>query len=68
MSWSSGKESAFGLHVVRSVGDLEVVGLVTTLNATADRVAMHAVRRVLLEATLSGHPGDEDLADGENWL
>lgn len=50
MSWSSGKDSAFGLHVVRSAGDLELVGLVTTVNATADRVAMHAVRRVLLEA------------------
>jgi uncharacterized protein (TIGR00290 family) len=50
MSWSSGKDSTFGLHVVRSADDLEVVGLVTTVNATADRVAMHAVRRVLLEA------------------
>jgi uncharacterized protein (TIGR00290 family) len=50
MSWSSGKDSTFGLHVVRSGDDLEVVGLVTTVNATADRVAMHAVRRVLLEA------------------
>ena len=50
MSWSSGKDSAFGLHVVRSADDLEVVGLMTTVNATADRVAMHGVRRVLLEA------------------
>ena len=50
MSWSSGKDSTFGLHVVRSAGDVEVVALVTTVNTTADRVAMHAVRRVLLEA------------------
>jgi len=50
MSWSSGKDSTFGLHVVRSAGDVEVVASVTTVNTTADRVAMHAVRRVLLEA------------------
>lgn len=50
MSWSSGKDSTFGLHVVQSAGDMEVVGLVTTVNTTAGRVAMHAVRRVLLEA------------------
>lgn len=50
MSWSSGKDSAFGLHVTRAAGQVDVVGLLTTVNTTADRVAMHAVRRVLLEA------------------
>lgn len=50
VSWSSGKDSAFALHVVRSTTDVDVVGLLTTVNATAERVAMHAVRRVLLEA------------------
>src|SRR5437868_672609 len=50
MSWSSGKDSAFALHTVRQDSTLEVVGLLTTVNAAADRVAMHAVRRVLLEA------------------
>lgn len=50
MSWSSGKDSAFALHRVCQDSDLEVVGLLTTINAAADRVAMHAVRRVLLEA------------------
>ncbi len=50
MSWSSGKDSAFALNAVRTGGDVEVVGLLTTLNSTADRVAMHAVRRELLEA------------------
>ncbi|MBI2710886.1 MAG: ATP-binding protein [Actinobacteria bacterium] len=49
-SWSTGKDSALALHMARSSGDLEVVGLVTTLNCTADRVAMHAVRRSLLLA------------------
>jgi len=50
MSWSSGKDSAFGLHVTRVAGQVDVVGLLTTVNTTANRVAMHAVRRVLLEA------------------
>ena len=50
MSWSSGKDSALALHEVRSAGEVDVIGLVTTVNSTADRVAMHAVRRVLLEA------------------
>jgi uncharacterized protein (TIGR00290 family) len=49
MSWSSGKDSAFALDSVRRSGDLDVVGLLTTVNSTADRVAMHAVRRELLE-------------------
>ena len=50
MSWSSGKDSAFALHQLRSAGDVDVVALLTTVNADADRVAMHAVRRTLLEA------------------
>jgi diphthamide synthase (EF-2-diphthine--ammonia ligase) len=50
MSWSSGKDSAFALEVARRAGEVEVVGLLTTVNSTADRVAMHAVRRELLEA------------------
>lgn len=50
LAWSSGKDSAFSLHVLRSIQDVEVVGLLTTINETHDRVAMHAVRRTLLEA------------------
>lgn len=50
MSWSSGKDSSFALDLVRSDGTVDVVGLLTTVNADADRVAMHAVRRSLLEA------------------
>jgi uncharacterized protein (TIGR00290 family) len=49
LAWSSGKDSAFSLHVLRQRGDVEVVGLLTTVNTTHDRVAMHAVRRALLE-------------------
>jgi uncharacterized protein (TIGR00290 family) len=49
LSWSSGKDSAWTLHVLRQTPDVEVVGLLTTLNEAAQRVAMHAVRRELLE-------------------
>jgi uncharacterized protein (TIGR00290 family) len=50
LSWSSGKDCAWSLHLLRQMPDVEVVALVTTLNAEANRVAMHAVRRELLEA------------------
>jgi uncharacterized protein (TIGR00290 family) len=49
MSWSSGKDSALALHEARAAG-LDVVGLLTTVNAAFDRVAMHGVRRALLES------------------
>jgi uncharacterized protein (TIGR00290 family) len=50
LSWSTGKDSAWSLHVLQQQPDVTVVGLVTTLNAAFDRVAMHGVRRVLVEA------------------
>lgn len=58
LSWSSGKDSAWALKVLRERGDGEVVGLLTTLNATHQRVAMHAVREALLDlqATAAGLP------------
>jgi|ERR1700679_2136039 uncharacterized protein (TIGR00290 family) len=49
LSWSSGKDSAWSLHVLRQRREYEVVGLLTTFNEVADRVAMHAVRRELVE-------------------
>ncbi|MGA7629951.1 MAG: ATP-binding protein [Terriglobales bacterium] len=49
LSWSSGKDSAWSLHVLRQRGEYEVAGLLTTFNEAADRVAMHAVRRDLVE-------------------
>ena len=49
LSWSSGKDSAWCLHVVRQRAEYEVVGLLTTFNELAGRVAMHAVRRELVE-------------------
>lgn len=50
MSWSSGKDSAMALAAVRAQSEMAVEGLLVTVNADADRVAMHAVRRTLLEA------------------
>jgi uncharacterized protein (TIGR00290 family) len=50
LSWSSGKDSAWTLHLLRQQPDVEVVGLLTTFNAAVDRVSMHAVRRALVEA------------------
>jgi uncharacterized protein (TIGR00290 family) len=50
LSWSSGKDSAWALHVLRASEGIEVTGLFTTINEEFDRVAMHGVRRDLLEA------------------
>jgi uncharacterized protein (TIGR00290 family) len=49
LSWSSGKDSAWTLHVLRQQG-FEVVGLLTTINAQFQRVAMHGTRQALLQA------------------
>jgi len=50
LSWSSGKDSAWALHVLRNDPRYEAVGLFTTVNAAFDRVTMHATRRQLLDA------------------
>ncbi len=50
LSWSSGKDSAWSLFLLRQQSALEVVALVTTFNSAANRVAMHAVRRELVDA------------------
>ncbi|MGE3066054.1 MAG: ATP-binding protein [Hyphomicrobiaceae bacterium] len=49
LSWSTGKDSAWSLHVLRGQPDVSVEALFTTVSAGYDRVAMHAVRRALLE-------------------
>jgi uncharacterized protein (TIGR00290 family) len=49
LSWSSGKDSAWSLHLLRQDPAIEVVALITTINQEFDRVAMHAVRRELVE-------------------
>jgi uncharacterized protein (TIGR00290 family) len=50
LSWSSGKDSAWSLYRLRQRGEHDVVGFLTTFNQAADRVAMHGVRRGLVEA------------------
>jgi uncharacterized protein (TIGR00290 family) len=50
VSWSTGKDSAWMLHVLRQQHPRAVAGLLTTVNEAVDRVAMHAVARPLLEA------------------
>ncbi len=50
VSWSTGKDSAWMLHVLNQEHPAAAAGLLTTTNQAFDRVAMHAVRRELLEA------------------
>ncbi len=50
VSWSSGKDSAWALHVLQQSAEYRIVGLLTTLNSVFDRVAMHSTRREVLEA------------------
>ncbi|MBI3547622.1 MAG: adenine nucleotide alpha hydrolase [Elusimicrobia bacterium] len=49
VSWSSGKDSAYALHRVRTEGRLEVVALLTTVTEAYARVAMHGVRESILD-------------------
>ena len=52
ISWSSGKDSAFALHEVRRAGEFDVVGALTTVTETFDRVSIHGVRQEILRAQL----------------
>lgn len=58
LSWSSGKDSAWTLHVLRQQGGYEIAGLITTINSAFDRVAMHSSRKQLVEmqAEAAGAP------------
>ncbi len=49
LSWSSGKDSAWALYMLRRMSDVDVVGLMTTVNQLHQRVAIHAVRLELLQ-------------------
>ncbi|WP_437188524.1 ATP-binding protein [Planctomicrobium sp. SH668] len=49
VSWSSGKDCAWVLHLLRQDPDVDVVALCTTFNEEFDRVGMHAVRSELVE-------------------
>lgn len=48
VSWSGGKDCAWALERLRG-SDVEIVALLTTINERFNRVAMHGVRRELVE-------------------
>jgi uncharacterized protein (TIGR00290 family) len=50
MAWSGGKDSSYALWRLLQDDRYEVVGLLTTLTDTYDRISMHGVRRELLDA------------------
>jgi uncharacterized protein (TIGR00290 family) len=50
LSWSGGKDSSLALAALRADPRYEVVALLTSVTSTYDRVSIHGVRRVLLEA------------------
>ena len=49
VSWSGGKDSAWALYLLQQQPDVELVGLLTTVNTQFGRVAMHGFREELLE-------------------
>lgn len=49
VAWSTGKDSAWALREVQRAGEVEVVGLLTTVTQAFERVSMHAVREALLD-------------------
>jgi uncharacterized protein (TIGR00290 family) len=49
VAWSSGKDSSWALHCLLKQTDVQIAGLLTTFNQAFNRVAMHAVRRELVE-------------------
>ena len=50
VSWSGGKDSAWALHLLRQSNKYEIVALATSVNSAVDRIAIHGVRRALLDA------------------
>ena len=53
IAWSSGKDSAWALHVARQAGEYDVTGALTTVTDGFGRVSMHGVREELLQAQLA---------------
>lgn len=52
ISWSSGKDSAFALNEIRKAGAFDVIGALTTVTETFNRVSIHGVREDILRAQL----------------
>ena len=53
VSWSTGKDSAYALHLAQQSGEYDIVGLVTTVTDTFERVAMHGTREAILDAQVA---------------
>ena len=51
--WSTGKDSAWALHLLRGASDVRVERLITTTTPTFDRVAIHGTRTSVLDAQAS---------------
>jgi len=49
LSWSSGKDSAWALHLLQHDPKIELLGLFTVMNEKYNRVSMHATRAEMLE-------------------
>ncbi len=49
VSWSSGKDSAWMLHVLQQSGEYDIAGLVTTFSEEGGRVSAHGIQRKLVE-------------------
>jgi uncharacterized protein (TIGR00290 family) len=58
LSWSSGKDSAWALHILRQDPTVKVVGIFSVLNERFNRVSMHSTRMELLcrQAEATGLP------------
>ena len=58
MNWSGGKDSSLALQAILHANELEVLGLLTTVNESYGRISMHGVREELLDqqATAIGLP------------
>ena len=49
LSWSSGKDSAWALHLLQQDPGIELLGLFTVMNQKYNRVSMHATRLEMLQ-------------------
>lgn len=58
LSWSSGKDSAWALNLLRHDPEINLAGLFTVINEKYDRASMHATRAELLmrQAEAAGLP------------
>lgn len=50
LAWSGGKDAAWALHVLRERGEVEVVGLLTTITEGHERASMQGIRVDVLRA------------------